>query len=251
VYEWNKSDFINLSPLVGTSGLEDFRIQDVDDNGTKEIILTGDRPGPCCAGEMTPWRYATTIYEWDGQYFSPKLREFAQAVYRFQTIQDADREVVNGRLDTALLLYQDAIFNNKLEWWSPERREYETVPYYFTTPKAPEPTPIVDTTEYSKLTAYSYYRIMLLHTMRGYESDAGTVYNTLQQKFGADPNGRLYAEMATAFWGAYQSTHKMYDGCAAAIHYADEHPEILIPLGSDYHGSQSHTYVPADVCPFR
>jgi hypothetical protein len=43
----------------------------------------------------------------------------------------------------------------------------------------------------------------------------------------------------------------MYDGCAAAIQYAVEHPEILTPLGSDYHGAQSHTYVPADVCPFR
>lgn len=92
---------------------------------------------------------------------------------------------------------------------------------------------------------------MLLHTVRGYESDAGTVYNTLQQKFGSDPDGRPYAEMASAFWDAYQSTHKMYDGCAAAIHYAAEHPEILIPLGSHYHGAQSHTYVPADVCPFR
>jgi hypothetical protein len=58
-------------------------------------------------------------------------------------------------------------------------------------------------------------------------------------------------EMATAFWNAYQSTHKMYNGCAAAIQYAAEHPEILTPLGSDYHGWQSHIYVSADVCPFR
>jgi hypothetical protein len=57
--------------------------------------------------------------------------------------------------------------------------------------------------------------------------------------------------MAIAFWNAYQSTHKMYYGCAAAIQYAVEHPEILIPLGSDYHGAQSHIYVPEDVCPFR
>lgn len=27
--------------------------------------------------------------------------------------------------------------------------------------------------------------------------------------------------------------------------------DILIPFGSDYHGWQSHTYVPADVRPFR
>jgi hypothetical protein len=44
----------------------------------------------------------------------------------------------------------------------------------------------------------------------------------------------------------------MYDGCAAAIQYAAEHPdEMLTPLGSDYHGWQSHIYVPVDVCPFR
>ena len=39
--------------------------------------------------------------------------------------------------------------------------------------------------------------------------------------------------------------------CAAAIGYAAAHPQILTPLGSDYHGAQSHRYVPADVCPFR
>ena len=37
----------------------------------------------------------------------------------------------------------------------------------------------------------------------------------------------------------------------AAIQYATKHPEILVPLGSDYHGAQSHTYAAADVCPFR
>jgi hypothetical protein len=46
-------------------------------------------------------------------------------------------------------------------------------------------------------------------------------------------------------------THKMYDGCAAAIQYAAEHPEILVPLGSDYHGAQAKIYKPEDVCPFR
>jgi hypothetical protein len=33
--------------------------------------------------------------------------------------------------------------------------------------------------------------------------------------------------MATVFWEAYQSTQEMYDGCAAAIQYAVEHPQIL------------------------
>ena len=113
------------------------------------------------------------------------------------------------------------------------------------------PTPVFHSAEYPQLAAYAYYRIMLLHVGQNYEADADTVYQTLKQKFSNDPYGRPYFEMATAFWEAYQSTHKMYDGCAAAIQYAAEHPEILIPLGSDHHGSQSHIYVPADVCPFR
>jgi hypothetical protein len=92
---------------------------------------------------------------------------------------------------------------------------------------------------------------MLLHLVQGQDSEASTTYTTLGQTFGSDPYAHSYVEMATAFWDAYQSSHKMYDGCAAAIQYAAEHPEILTPLGSDYHGSQSHTYVPADVCPFR
>ena len=92
---------------------------------------------------------------------------------------------------------------------------------------------------------------MLLHFVQRNEQGANFAYEALQEKFGNDQYGRPYVEMATAFWEAYQSAHKLYDGCAAAIQYAAEHPEILIPLGSDYHGWQSHVYVPADVCPFR
>jgi hypothetical protein len=71
----------------------------------------------------------------------------------------------------------------------------------------------------------------MLHIVQGHVSDAGTVYKTLRQKFSDDPYGHPYVEMATAFWETYQSTRKMYDGCAAAISYAAEHPEILVPWG--------------------
>jgi hypothetical protein len=44
---------------------------------------------------------------------------------------------------------------------------------------------------------------------------------------------------------------QLRSGCSAAIQYAAENSEILVPLGDWYHGWQSHIYVPADVCPFR
>ena len=92
---------------------------------------------------------------------------------------------------------------------------------------------------------------MLLHLVQRQEIEAASTYQTLQETFGTDPYAAPYVKMATAFWDAYQSTHKMYDGCAMAIQFAVEHPEILVPLGSDYHGSQSKIYKPEDVCPFR
>jgi len=199
-------------------------------------------------------RNQITTLSWNGQNFvdlTPGNDSPSQ--YRFQSVQDADEQVRNGNYAAALSFYQAAIFDDRLEWWSPERREYEINSHMAQFDALPTiyPTPSPDITEYPRLAAYAYYRIMLLHIVQGHESDAGTVYKTLGQKFSNDLYGRPYYEMATAFWNAYQSTHKMYDGCAAAIQYAVEHPAILIPLGSEYHGGYSHTYVPADVCPFR
>ena len=202
----------------------------------------------------TPWRFKTVVYSWDGNLYSESYVSFDEAQYRFQAVQDADRELLFGNLDTALAYYQDAISNEKLEWWARERRDYEVKVFYdsykLVTP-TPLPYPEEDFTEYPRLAAYAYYRIMLLHLVQGQEAEAASTYQTLQEKFGTDPYAAPYVEMASAFWESYQSTQKMYDGCAAAIQFAVEHPEILIPLGSDYHGWQSHIYEPADVCPFR
>lgn len=161
--------------------------------------------------------------------------------------------MIVGKYDKAIRLYDQAVSNNTLEWWSAERFAYEQhtgnpVIMFIETPST---VPTEDLSEYPSLAAYAYYRIMLLHLVQGSEVDAEDTYKTLQQEFGSDPYAQPYLEMATKFWDIYQSTHKMYDSCAAAIQYTAEHPEILVPLGSDYHGSQSHAYVPADVCPFR
>ena len=249
--EWDGNEFVNLSPDAYISSLQDLQIKDVDGNNTKEIIIKSYGYVPF----YDPSRFVSFVYTWNGRTFSPLPEEFGPPLYRFQAIQDADRYITSGGIEKALSLYQDVIFNSNFGWWSSTRMEYETKIYndYYYNPDrpTPEPSPVPDNSEYSRLAAYAYYRIMLLHIVQNHESDAGTVYNTLQQKFGTDPYGRPYVEMATLFWEAYQSTHKMYDGCAAAIQYAAEHPEILIPLGSDYHGWQSKTYKPEAVCPFR
>ena len=178
---------------------------------------------------------------------------FGPPQYRFQAVEDADWEVINGEYKKAFSSYQDAIFDNKLGWWSPERQLYSVINLPGNhDPAMPMPTsPSEDETEYPRLAAYAYYRMLILHTRLAELDAATTQYATLRQKFPASSPGHPYAEMAAAFWQAYRSTARMYTACAAAIAYADAHPEILVPLGSDYHGAQSHIYTAADVCPFR
>jgi len=250
VGEWNSETYVNLAPELYLDGVHESKIeiQDTNIDGTLELTLVGGR-----YDYNVPWRQSIHTYGWNGYTFVEQPIEYVQPVYRFQAIQDADAAVIVGKYDKAIQLDEEAISRRNLEWWSLERQKYEQA--VVDAPWFHEPTPSVkpleDQTEYPRLSAYGYYRIMLLHIVQGHESDTNTVYNTLREKFASDQYGRPYAEMATAFWDAYQSTHKMYDGCAAAIQYAAEHPEILIPLGSDYHGLQAKIYKPEDVCPFR
>jgi len=256
IYEWNGSGYSSLieggfANAYLNSGLS---LLDTDNNKTVELILKNTLPSPIPSGyaHLIPWRNETLIYYWNGKNFSKSQTQYDTAQYRFQVIQDADQASINGKYQEALELYQNTVSKDQLLSWSKDIYENEISKSYAEDGLREVPTSVPpETTEYPRLAAYAYYRIMLLHLVQNQETDATTTYNTLQEKFGNDQYGRPYVEMATAFWNAYQSTHKMYDGCAAAIQYAAEHPEILTPLGSDYHGAQSHTYVPADVCPFR
>jgi hypothetical protein len=253
--EWDGQKFVDLSPEVSIWGLKEFKFDDTNQDGFREIILTGDRPGSCCEADMLPWRFMSIVYSWNGSKYEETYKTFDPPIYRFQALQDADGEVLYKHYDKALNFYQDVIFSHELNWWSPELRQYEREKYYAGHYDSNNPTlspaPNEDPTEYPRLAAYAYYRMVILHTYLGEMEAAQIQYATLQEKFPTGNPGQPYAEMATDFWKAYQSSGKIYNACAAAIAFADAHPEILTPLGSDYHGAQSHIYVPAEVCPLR
>lgn len=263
IYEWDGSGFRGLVypvydeyPDSGFIWVEvNGRIfyQDVDHDLLNELILDSGIPLWETYYSGLPWRNKRTVYEWNGQNYIPDKFSFAPPEFRFQAIQDGDLAAGQNEFDKAQSLYQDAIFSDKLKDYSPEiRKNLQDNWMSRVGGVRPTPTPYPrDPTEYPRLAAYAYYRLMLLHLVRGYESDAMTVFNTLQQKFPEENPGYLYSEMATAFILEYQSTHEMALACDAAVQFSQEHPEILVPLGSDYHGWQSHTYKPEDVCPFR
>jgi hypothetical protein len=242
--------YMNIAPFQ-------VEVRDIDNNGTIEIILQNvDNPWP---DDLDfPFRKETRICMWNGKSIALYQIHFDKPYYRFQALQDGEMATKSGNYLAALDSYNQTIDKVDLEWFTKERLYHDFWIYhsnYFSSLNEPTPTasPSMrpDPAEYPRLAAYAYYRIMLLHLVQGQDSDATAVYTILGEKFGNDPYARPYLEMASAFWEAYQPAHSVYDGCAAAIQYAAEHPEILTPLGSDYHGAQSHIYVPADVCPFR
>ena len=265
IYEWDGDSFVSLvrafdngyeqEEFVAPNIVQSISYIEKEKNGTIEIVISQGEPAKIdFVAKGLPWRDKTTTLSWNGKNFVITNNEYTDPEYRFQTIQDADTAVSEQKYGRAIGLYKQTISNEGLEWFSIDRKLYlknlkfrEYSPDSFT----PAPSPSIDPAEYPSLAAYAYYRIILLHLVQGQEAEAASTYQTLQDTFGTDPYASPYVEMATEFWEAYQSTHKMYDGCATAIQYAVEHPQILTPLGSYYHGSQSHTYVPADVCPFR
>lgn len=264
VSEWDGTQFRDLildrSRDQGCSSVLapfDVEVRDIDQNGMKEIILlsTG-RAWPDDLG--FPYRQETRTCVWNGQGVVLDKIEFGPPYYRYQAVQDGDQAFGFGNYTRALDFYQQAIFSDKLEWFTQERRNYDFWAYhsdYF--PSGDEPTPtlapslVPDPNEYPNLAAYARYRIMLLYIKQGWLSDAQVVLDTLERKYPAGNTGNAFAQMASGFWREYQASQNLRLACNQAIAYAATRLELLSYLGSTDHGEQSIDYKPDDTCPFR
>jgi hypothetical protein len=261
VYEWDGNQFKSLIRIkdfedagVDYAHIESgsISLHDLDGNGLIEIVLDGGIPSQMAAFlNGFPFRNETQVISWNGMFFVQSSKKYSPSQYRFQAVQDGDRASLSGDYDKAVDYYQQAIFNDKLDWWSEERYKYILETTYSSEEKANLTQPPPDPNEYHNLAAYSRYRIMLLHFMRGWLPEAQIVYNTLQAKFPDGQVGHFFAEMATAFWDEYQKSQNIGEACGKAIEYASTNSDMLAYLGGYYHGRQSLYYQPEDICPFK
>lgn len=230
-------------------------ILDVDHNGTLELVWEGGVPfGTYDFTNGTPWRTQISIYMWNGKNFVLQSLEYESPKFRFEATQDGDRAILNNKYDMALKFYQQAITDDKLDWWSAERQKYETDlamrEYDSSYPIPLKPSP--DPNERENLAAYARYRIMLLYALQGKNIEAQAAYKTIQEKHPRGQLGFAYADIGAAFWNEYQSSQQIDRACNQAIEYAKNHPtEILYYIGAQHHNSQSLRYTPEDICPFK
>jgi hypothetical protein len=261
--EWNNGKFNDLMiPDYSIDGGEydgflilyggSINFQDVDHDGLKEIVInSGSWLGaPDIICDTAPLRKSKGYYKWNGQSFVFYKLIFEPPQYRFQAVEDADHDVLDREYDQALALYQRVIFDNRLEWWTNARKDYiYSCNDYSNPPSTTPPSP--DPNEYQYQAAYARFRIMVLHLMHGYQSDAQVVYQTLLKKFPDGTPGSVYADMAQAFWGEYQTSHSLVQACGksqdVASHRLDEATRYLLD-NYGYDGTVNYTL--QQLCPF-
>ena len=264
VYEWNGKDFQNLienpNSGDGCSFLSvapfEVKIQDIDNNGTKEIILSNNRLTQ--PDNDFPYRKETRICMWNGQNIVVYKREFDPPYYRFQAVQDGDRKTLAGDYGKALVFYQQTINDRNLQWFTQERKWYDFWIYhskYFPSLKEPTPTAspsmVQDPNEYPILAAYAYYRIMLVHILQQNTTKAETILNTLQSDFPMESPGNYFTQVASVFWQEYQHSMNVQNSCQKVVDYVQQHPLPTEYLGDWDHGAHSIRYTAETICPFR
>ncbi len=244
ILEWNGQEFTSLvrnndppcyGPCLARGHVE---FADLAHNGTLAFVLVQGwdiQYGPGC-NRRVDW-------EWNGKAFVPSSQPICLPQYRLHAVYAGDDAARAGNFVQALHYYQQVIFEAGLlpgrNWQQP----------LISTSKS---TPAPDPQEWDILSAYARYRIMLLQILWKDEPSALLVYHTLAAFFPAGASGHAYAELASAFWEAYQQTHLVNSSCGQAIQYASSHAkDVLTPLGQAVYGKNNRDYMPYDICPFQ
>lgn len=227
-------------------------VEDVDQNGTIELILRGGGPGYSggVSGWDGPYRGRDEVYAWDGLFFTLWNTSYDPPRFRFEAVQDGDLAFIQDEYEEALAFYQDVIFSDLLASWSWDNwYELLNAMEGCCTPPDPADMPY-NLEEYRQLSAYARYRIMLLHFVQGLDSDARIVFDGLVDRHPPGEAGYVYAQLATVFLEEYDVSHDLALACGKAVQFAEENPNLLTPLGND-HGFFVRYYGPDDICPIE
>jgi hypothetical protein len=167
--------------------------------------------------------------------------------YRFQVAQAADDALFAGEYEAALALYRQVIEDEALLVWNPALLAMEPGVWQGNG-RLPD---LSDPNERERLTAYAYYRMMVVYAARADARRVLLTYEVLEGTFEPGSAGYPYAALGSEFWQRYQVHQDVAFSCSRARRYTDAHPgEILGPLGRDVYGRFGRDYGRDDICPF-
>lgn len=267
MYEWRDGEFrdlirssreydgeityLNLAELRGYTGAD---VMDLDGDGIFELILQGGIPSYLggLGGADGHWREQTIVYAWDGVYYSFQSQQYAAPEFRYEAVQDGDAKLNSQDYGAALSFYEQAINDESLASWDEE--EWRRLVFLPNDDDLSQPDPHLipyNEKEYQQLSSYARYRMMLVYILQGKLEDAKNIHQELLNYVEDAPAGRPYADLATRFLGEYLESSNTDIACSLVVDYAEEHPEILYPLGNTdetWYGFWSRYYSPEDIC---
>ena len=247
ILEWDGQAFIDLIQedeygFYAQADTGDGVIEDLDRNGTKELILSNSISE--AYPDLGPQRSREDIWAWNGYHFVLERWEHTEPVFRIHAIWDGDDTTRFGDYDAALAFYQQGVFDTELYGWTSGQLWPDTA-------YNGGPTPAPDPEEWPRLKAYGRFRIMLLHAVQGFQPEAQIVFDTLLENFPDGAVGSQYAELARTFWEEYSSSGDVELACAKTVEFAEPQSSIILtPLGKRFYGSGQREYTPEDICPF-
>ena len=200
------TDITDWQPEIANASVT---TQDTNRDGLFEMVIKGGiiTPVPTCETRFE--REFTEVWGWNGSAFQFLSRSYVPPIYRFQRVADGDLAFALGDLDTALLAYQDVLFDANLF----DRNQYLTHLEFCKGLATDEPQ---IQHERQQLEAYARWRILLINTINDARDAQKIVYQNLQTKFPADTPGHHYAEIARAFWEEYQTLQDLVPACERA-----------------------------------
>jgi hypothetical protein len=227
VLSWQGGDIVNL--LVGNTDelpSPDIRIIDSDADGIFDIEVGSGGFNSVGAGpnrtKNRHWAYNQATSFWDTYEDIP-----GSSFYRIHVLHDAEDAAQVENFDQALIDYGRVVYDpNLVDWQDPEQ-------------------------EIANLSAYSLYKIAVLHLIQGVDDRAAITFELLEKNYASEGFGYMYAELAALFREGYELEGLVW-ACEIAQEFAQNHSEeILSPLGSEIYGYANRDYFPKDICPWE
>jgi hypothetical protein len=200
VATWAGSSYRLLTAADLNMSSAEAKLEDRDNDGRLELVLTGGLIGSAGAGVQ---RGRTEIYRYVGGRYERSETLTEPTTSRYLIIQDANAAFASKDFRTAEPLYQRAATDAAL---SDER------------PSGGNPGP--------GLRAFARFRLLLLNVFVGKDDDARAILEQMQTLDAATP----YPAAAQVFWNFYGQTGSEEAGCIQFTESARRQPALLEPL---------------------
>lgn len=213
VWSWQNDRIIDLSPdylelELGCATNQQIILQDINDNGTKEMILTGETVAHI---DYAPIRTITQTFALQGSGYELQSTVYAPADLRIHVLDDAQRALDGGDLPLAIQHYTQAAYEEMMT----------TESYQLAYPYMSGYLPDADT--YQK--GFALFRLFVIKLATGDEEGANSILRELNILYPENMLGHEFVILSQTFFDAFRENRSLEESCKRTTEYVSKHYE--------------------------